>query len=63
MQFGQGYFPPEHGQLGEQLRRLVKKETLLSNGPNPKAAEEEEEEEETMDVPDASDDDDLGFGW
>lgn len=61
-QFGQGYFPPDKGQLAEQLRRLVLKEELLSNGPKPKADEEEEEEEE-MAVPDDGSDDDLGLGW
>ena len=61
-QFGQGYFPPDKGQLAEQLRRLCTKEELISNGPNPKAADEEEEEE-TMDIPDGDSDDDLGLGW
>lgn len=64
-QFGQGYFPPDKGQLAEQLRRVVLKEELLSNGPKPKADDEDDEdEEETMEVPDGDDDDDdLGLGW
>eukprot|EP00041_Stephanoeca_diplocostata_P016271 m.319979 g.319979 ORF g.319979 m.319979 type:complete len:627 (-) comp20312_c1_seq1:199-2079(-) len=60
-QFGQGY-PPAKGQLEEQLRRLLKGETLLNNGPNPKQADEEDEEEE-MDVGDVDSDDDLGLGF
>lgn len=56
-QFGQGH-PPSKGQLGKQLENLVKKQPLISNGPNPAAAEEGEEEEE-MDMGDY--DSDLGF--
>jgi hypothetical protein len=42
---------------------LVLKEALLSNGPTPKGEDDDDEEEETMDIPDGSDDDDLGLGW
>lgn len=61
-QFGQGYCPPDKGQLAEQLRRTVLKEELLTNGPKPKDEDEDEEEEE-MYVPDDGSDDDLGLGF
>ena len=40
------YFPPNNGQLKEQLRRLVTGEELLSNGSKPAVCEDEDEEGE-----------------
>lgn len=61
-QFGPGY-PPKMGQLGEQLRRHLAGEKLLSNGDKP-VVEEGSDDEDPNDGIDMGDDDydsDLGF--
>jgi hypothetical protein len=52
---------PHQGQLGEQIRRTVAGEPLLSNGPGP-AADDAEDDDEELDMAGADDyDSDLGF--
>ena len=60
-QFGQGH-APHQGQLGEQIRRTLAGEPLLTNGPTPAVDEADGDEEEELDMAGADDyDSDLGF--